>query len=462
MINFDPTQIQTNLQKYVDTLLTYDNKRVSDLQSQQSTLQQKSSAVSSIISALSALSSSMNISFNTLSTTSSNASVATATASGKLNGNIAVNVNRLASFQVLDWTKLDNGASDAFHYDGTASASSSNFWGSLVGTTFTLKLNLGNGSTENINVDLTKYDGNSTISQVLDDFIYQVNAQSQNIRLYKQKLNDGTFAVQSSALSVGKNSALSSITINDTSFNNGANLDDLNAQFSVNGYDYTRSSNSFSDIIPNLTVTLNGTGSAVISVKNDTSSISQGISNFVQAFKNFSDKARSLTSSDPSNQGILSSDVSTIRQVMDSIRSKLMNPRTVIVDGVAYNFNPSQIGISFDQYGAISFDSSKLSSYLSSNVKGSDILKNWWTSVQSDVQGYITKGLSSNGIIGKLQSNYSNSIKTISDQLKELNDEINNKREVLIEQVGTIFDSMYQYQSMFSQMNSMLSSSLSS
>ncbi|WP_018962651.1 flagellar filament capping protein FliD [Coprothermobacter platensis] len=455
MVNFDPTQVQTNIQKYVDTLLVYDQNKVTDLQNRVSTLQQKSSAISQVVSSLSALSSYSDISFNALKVTSSNTSVATASASGKIGGSVSVNVERLAGYQVLDWSKLSSALSDVFHYDASATVSSNDFWKSLVGTTFTVSLQMGDGSTENVDVDLSKYNQDSTLAQVMDDFALQVNAHSSKIRVYKQKLNDGTFALQSSSLSTGKNSAISKITIGSNDFTNTNSLDELDAKFSVNGYDYVRSSNTFSDIIPNLTVTLQGTGSSTITVSGDTSAISQGLSNFAQVFKSFSDKVRSLINADPSNQGVLSSDASTLRQIMDSIRTKLMNPRSVTVDGVSYNFNASQIGFSFDEYGTISFDTSKLNSYISGNVKGLDILSSWWGSVNSDIKGYINTALGSNGTLGRLQSNYTTGIKSINDQISQLNDQMETKKAALVEQVGNIFNSMYQYQSMFAQMNSL-------
>jgi len=117
------------------------------------------------------------------------------------------------------------------------------------------------------------------------------------------------------------------------------------------------------------------------------------MSNFVQSFKAFSDKLRGLINVDPSNQGALASDASTLRQVLDGIRTRLMSAKAVNVDGVEYGFNPSLIGISFDEYGTISLDTGKLNNYLSSNVKGQDILRNWWADVSSDIRKYIDKAL---------------------------------------------------------------------
>jgi len=98
----------------------------------------------------------------------------------------------------------------------------------------------------------------------------------------------------------------------------------------------------------------------MVTVSSDTSTILQGMSNFVQSFKAFSDKLRGLINVDPSNQGALASDASTLRQVLDGIRTRLMSAKAVNVDGVEYGFNPSLIGISFDEYGTISLDTGKL------------------------------------------------------------------------------------------------------
>ena len=458
MVNFDPTQVQTNIQKYVDTLLVYDKKKITELENRQSALQQKSSAVSQVISLLSSFSSSLNVNFDSLAVRSTNDSVAQATASGKINGSVSINVDRLASYQVLDWTKLSGSdSSSAFHFDSSSQVSANSFWSSLVGSKFNITFELGDGSSESVEVDLTRFSQDSVLSQVLDDFAFQVNAHSSKVRLYKQKLNDGTFILQSSALGSGKNNAIKSVAFGSMIFSNEEDLSALDASFTVNGYSYTRSSNTFSDIITNLTVTLKGIGSTMVTVSSDTSTILQGMSNFVQSFKAFSDKLRGLINVDPSNQGALASDASTLRQVLDGIRTRLMSARAVNVDGVEYGFNPSLIGISFDEYGTISLDTSKLNNYLSSNVKGQDILRNWWADVSSDIRKYIDKALGSNGTIGRLQSNYNSSIKGISDQIKQLNAQMEEKRATLVSQMGVIFNSLYQYQSMFAQMNSYFS-----
>jgi len=141
-------------------------------------------------------------------------------------------------------------SSSAFHFDSSSQVSANSFWSSLVGSKFNITFELGDGSSESIEVDLTRFNQDSVLSQVLDDFAFQVNAHSSKVRLYKQKLNDGTFILQSSALGSGKNNAIKSVAFGSMIFSNEEDLSALDASFTVNGYSYTRSSNTFSDIIP--------------------------------------------------------------------------------------------------------------------------------------------------------------------------------------------------------------------
>ncbi|NPV88240.1 flagellar filament capping protein FliD [Coprothermobacteraceae bacterium] len=463
MINFDPTQVRNSLQNYVNTLLVYENQKVSALQNQRTVLQQRSSAVSQVVSLLSSLKSSLTVTFSTKRTTLSEPSVASATASGKLLGTFDLTVESLAKNQRLNWAQLD---SEAFIFGPNVTAGEHSFWQRFVGKSLTLTLTYGDGSVETVSVDLTGFNAESSVSQVVDQFLLQLNANTTKLRVFRQLLPDGTYALQSVALRSGKVGGLRGLSFQPegeeaVSFDDPSALDGLNAVFTLNGYKYERSSNTFSDIVPNLTVTLKNAGSTTISVQDDPSSVADGFSSFVNAFRTFSDRIRLLMNADPSNQGALASESSTLRQLLDGLRTRLMTPRTVTVDGVSYTFNPSLIGISFDQYGSISLDTSKLNGYVQNNPKGLEILQAWWGDVSNAIKGYIDGALSSNGMVGRLQKAYSSSITNINKEISKLQAQIEERRKALTEQIGVVFENIYQYQSLFARFNSLFSSNSS-
>lgn len=162
------------------------------------------------------------------------------------------------------------------------------------------------------------------------------------------------------------------------------------AVFTLDGINMTRNSNTVTDAIPGVTLTLTGTTAAssgttsassgtTITIGNDTSGVTSKINNFVSDYNSvmslintdtaFSSTSSSTTSgSTPSvTTGVLFGDPS-VQNILSSLQSVL----TSQVSGLTGSFSSlSDIGITSDpQTGLLSVDSSQLTSALSTDFNG--------------------------------------------------------------------------------------------
>jgi flagellar hook-associated protein 2 len=139
------------------------------------------------------------------------------------------------------------------------------------------------------------------------------------------------------------------------------------AQLSVNGLSLSRSSNTVSDAIPGVTLSLakDGGASSSVTVASDTSTIKGNIKKFVDAYNAVAKIANDQFALNPATgrQGALAGE-SVLRGVVGRLRSALAvtgsndtGPRTL-----------SDIGISFQRDGSLSINDAKLSSALESDL----------------------------------------------------------------------------------------------
>jgi len=141
------------------------------------------------------------------------------------------------------------------------------------------------------------------------------------------------------------------------------------AVFQLDGIDMTRTTNTITDAIPGVTLTLqrptNSSGTT-ITIGNDTAAVTAKINNFVSGYNNVMNLINQDTAYDATTKtaGVLFGD-STIRNVLDSIQTVL----TKRFAGATGSFSSlADIGLSTDKYtGVLSINSSKLSSALSTD-----------------------------------------------------------------------------------------------
>ncbi|WP_035852291.1 flagellar filament capping protein FliD [Deefgea rivuli] len=143
-----------------------------------------------------------------------------------------------------------------------------------------------------------------------------------------------------------------------------------NANFKIDGIAISKSSNSVSDAIDGVTLTLNKvTTSAVsMSVGKSTGAITKNVQDFVKAYNDLAKTLDDLGSFDPvTKQGGMLSGDGTVREMQNTLRKAM----TQTISGTGGDFKSlTQVGVSFDKNGQMTLDSSKLSAALSKDSQG--------------------------------------------------------------------------------------------
>ncbi len=168
------------------------------------------------------------------------------------------------------------------------------------------------------------------------------------------------------------NNVLSSLGIVQTGFTNQKSAAQ-DASFSVDGVDYTRSSNTVSDVIPGVSMTLLSTNDATtstpanISVAEDTSSVSGTISNFVTAYNGVVDYINSQDTFTPDStnaEGTAQSSPELFgNYALTSVQNQLSSMLNVNSNGKTL----ADVGITVNTTGELVVDSSKLQAALQSD-----------------------------------------------------------------------------------------------
>ena len=140
-----------------------------------------------------------------------------------------------------------------------------------------------------------------------------------------------------------------------------------NANFKVNGVSVSKPSNTVSDVIQGVTLTLSKTTTspATLTVARDTASISSAISGFVKAYNDLASTLKNISAYDPATQkgAILQGD-STVR----SLQSQLRNMLSTSVTGTAGTLTTlSDVGVSFQKDGTLALNQSKLDSAIANH-----------------------------------------------------------------------------------------------
>ena len=140
-----------------------------------------------------------------------------------------------------------------------------------------------------------------------------------------------------------------------------------NANLKVNGVTVSKSSNTVSDVIPGVTLTLNKitASSASLTIARDTTTISNSISGFVKAYNELSSTLTTVSAYNPATKtGALLQGDSTVRTLQSQLRAALS---TAIAGTSGALTTLSQVGVSFQKDGSLALDSTKLNNAISNN-----------------------------------------------------------------------------------------------
>ena len=133
------------------------------------------------------------------------------------------------------------------------------------------------------------------------------------------------------------------------------------AQLTVDGVAITRSSNSFSDVIPGVQMTLTGVGSTSLSSTPATAAISEAVTDFVSAYNSLLSELTTATAAATS-----SSDAGPLRgnSAIRSLQAQLAKLTTTPLNASGSIRTLAELGVSTAQDGTLSVDTTKLSTML--------------------------------------------------------------------------------------------------
>ncbi|RLB65179.1 MAG: hypothetical protein DRH04_10760 [Deltaproteobacteria bacterium] len=291
-----------------------------------------------------AFSLSLNDTFDTKSASSNNDSVLNATSSSNaIAGTYEINVSTLAK-------------KNSWQSSGVAGKSS------VIATAasdFTYTVN-GQQSTVAVTTDMT-----------LEELASAINDDPGNPGVTATVMDDGSgggdaFHLVLVSNETGEDNALTIDTNNtDLTFNEIQASGTLNAQFTVNGISYQRSSNTIEDVITGLTFDLVDLGSATVKVTADTESVSEKIAALVEAYN---DAIAEIEANSGYNTETRVSGTLNGLSVITGIKSKLNTTMFGQINGLAGSFNSlGEIGLEFNRDGTISINEAQLASTLDEN-----------------------------------------------------------------------------------------------
>ncbi|MGH9467526.1 MAG: flagellar filament capping protein FliD [Terriglobales bacterium] len=139
-----------------------------------------------------------------------------------------------------------------------------------------------------------------------------------------------------------------------------------NANFTLDGIALSSTSNTVSDVLPGLTIDLAGTSASpvTLTVSPDTSQATTAIQNFVSAYNTVVQGLNAQFTYDPSTQstGPLGSD-----QTIMELQQNILSDASFSISGNSGVTNLAAIGISMNEDGTLSLDTSTLSAAMASN-----------------------------------------------------------------------------------------------
>lgn len=335
----------------VSQLMELEKQPLTVLDTKEASYQAKISAYGTVKSALASLQTAVQTltqpnTFKALGITSTDLSVVSGSATTEAApGTYNVVVDQLATAH----TVRSNGA-----YTAT----------NVTFNTGTLSIKVGNGTA--VDVEITN--SNNSLAQVRN----AINNSGAGVNA--TIINDGTN--QRLVLTSKTMGSAGAITVTATDSGSGgtnpltalgsASLVEVqpanDAEFSVNGLSVTRSSNTISDVVQGLTLTLAKEGSSTVTVAKNATTAVNAVAAFVTAYNAVVAQNSSLTAYDAGNEAasILTGDA-TLRSIQSKLGSLVNSRVSGITGGIS---SLSQVGVSLQRDGTLKLDSSKLTAAL--------------------------------------------------------------------------------------------------
>jgi flagellar hook-associated protein 2 len=423
-----------DVQGLVSQLMTLERQPIDKLNTQVSSYQNKISSFGTLKGLVSGFQSSiegLDKNFQEFSTASSDTGVfsasAVSTAAAGLYtldvGNLAQAQSLVASGQASSTSAIGNGTPTTISFDfGTISG------GSLASGVYSGAAFASNGNgTKTVTIDGT----NNSLQGIRDAI------NTAKIGVTATIINDGSGTPYRLALTSESSGVSSSLKIS-TSGGDGA-IDSLlahdpaglpaaqhlnqtaaaqNANFTVNGIAITKPSNTVTDAIEGVTLTLSKptTTPVTLTVTRNTEAIKKGAADFVEAYNSMVNQFKSRSAfgdSTSANKPALAGD-GTVRLMLNQLRG-------VFNVGASGAFTTlAQVGITTKADGTLKLDSSKLDTALADNFNDVRSLFNSETGYGTRLSEWADTVLDSEGVIESRTKSLDDSIKGYNEQISKL------------------------------------------
>ena len=262
--------------------------------------------------------------------------------------------------------------------------------------------------------------------------IVQIGAN--DFRLFVTAANTGTgqdIAISDLGDGAGNNTLNTALT---TGMSNVQTAED--ASFKYNGLDITRKSNSVSDLLSGVTITLKESGTSSVSVKQDVEGIESKLDSFVSKFNDTITQLNAMTkaSKDAKERGVFSSD-STIKTMKNTVMTML----STVGEGAG---RLEDYGFSSNRNGTISFDHSAFETKLKENpdnvqafFSGGEFTTNGSTRTLTgafdEMKSTLDRYTKYNATLDQLKTSFTTRISSLEDQKQLAVDRLNAKYEIM-------------------------------
>ena len=360
-----------DVNKIVAQLVSVERQPITQLAAKEASFQARISAYGSVKGAVSGFQTALQglnsaSKFQALTATPSDTTVFSASPTSiAVAGSYSLEVTSLAQAQKL--VAVGQTSSTAPIGSGAATTVTFDF-GTTSGASFTSN---GNG------IKTITIDSNNNSLQGIRDAI-----NAAKIGVTATIINDGSglpFRLALSSDSFGASNSIKTTVSGDASINtllghNPAGTKNLtetaaaqNALFTVNGVAVSKPSNSITDVVQGVTLTLNKitTSPATLTVARDTNAISTSIAAFVKVYNELTTTLKNVSAFDPGTQrgAILQGDA-TVR----SLQTQLRGIVGTAVAGTPGNLTTlSSIGVEFQKDGSLAVNQTRLSNATSNN-----------------------------------------------------------------------------------------------
>lgn len=430
------------------------NSELKTISNQTTALNSLSSALQQLQTATQTLASAQT--WTPINATSSNQNAFTVSASaGALVSSLGVSVTNLAQAQML-----------------VASSTAT-----TVATSGTFEIFAGTGTSGTALATISVTSGES-----INDVVTAINQDTVQTGVQAFLMGNGQLAMEST-----QTGSTGAFTLTDTSGNFVSSLglsyaqQAQNASITIGGVTVTSSNNTFSNILPSVTLTALATGSGTLDISQNTSGIMSAVQNWMAAYNNVINLANkdtaytAATASTPATAGPLSGDpnaMGALSQLPNAINSLISGSTLESLSAVGIVIDPTNGNLEFQSTSGFTVNGKNFGGSLQSGqTMFQNAIQNNLTGLENlfgVVQGTTLQTvLPTSGILGNLNNaiNYFvgfGSIQgSIPSELQSLNTQTNNINQYLTQVNQTINNRISAYTSQLNALNASLQHSQS-